>query len=374
MTRGARGLLWLGLVASLAMPAQARQAPGAGPPPSIGNAAWNLRDYASGWTLAEREAGEKTRCGFFELASLGAIFRELEARRLNLDDLVRIPETLAGREPYFFRARARVPLQELLRAQVAAPSPEIADLLAEHVAGGREAFTTLVRRYLVERGFQGLGWDAVGPRGTLKDLTALANDLVRTFPDYYGWFSSRQVTVNGITRYSSNRLLWQNPFVDGLLTANSGATRCLILSAKRDGMRATVALAVTDDEFGPDDAADRLLGYAFSSFSSHRVYRAGDPLLEVGVWMGEQPRVALGLARDVDVVLPRGTVDRLQANLNLSESHQAPLTAGQKLGSLTLLYGEEVVGDYPLVALQAVPVGSWYRQMLDRFRLWIRKD
>jgi D-alanyl-D-alanine carboxypeptidase (penicillin-binding protein 5/6) len=73
---------------------------------------------------------------------------------------------------------------------------------------------------------------------TAADLGRLAAALVRDFPDDYKLYSLREFRYNNITQPNRNRLLWIDPYVDGMKTGHTEAAGwCLIASARRGERR-----------------------------------------------------------------------------------------------------------------------------------------
>ena len=66
----------------------------------------------------------------------------------------------------------------------------------------------------------------------------LAAALIRDYPEFYPIYSQKEFRYNNITQPNRNRLLWTDPFVDGLKTGHTDAAGwCLIASAKRGERR-----------------------------------------------------------------------------------------------------------------------------------------
>ena len=73
----------------------------------------------------------------------------------------------------------------------------------------------------------------------------------------------------------------------------------------------------------------------------------------------------LGISEDVVITLPKGQRDKLKANFELDEQLQAPLSKGQHVGTVYLQLNGEDVASFPLVTLQAVEEGGFFKKMMD---------
>ena len=65
------------------------------------------------------------------------------------------------------------------------------------------------------------------------------------------------------------------------------------------------------------------------------------------------------------VTLPRGQKDELKANFELDQKLQAPLSKGQKVGTVYLQLNGDDVASFPLVTLQAVEEGGFFKKIMD---------
>ena len=71
------------------------------------------------------------------------------------------------------------------------------------------------------------------------------------------------------------------------------------------------------------------------------------------------------------VTVARGRYKELVATTNVMQPVIAPIAAGQQLGEVEIRLGDELIAKQPLIALQSVDEGSWWRQLLDTILMWI---
>ncbi len=79
----------------------------------------------------------------------------------------------------------------------------------------------------------------------------------------------------------------------------------------------------------------------------------------------------LGVAEALWATVPRSRNDGLNARLSLPDAINAPVAAGETLGTLQVVLGEEVVAERPLVALEPVEQGGLFKRLLDTIRQFI---
>src|SRR6185369_7553738 len=144
------------------------------------------------------------------------------------------------------------------------------------------------------------------------DLGRLAAALVRDFPDDYKLYSLREFRYNNVTQANRNRLLWIDPFVDGMKTGHTDAAGwCLIASAKRGERRLVAVVLGAASDAGRAAEAQKLLNYGFQAFDLVQLYPSGKPVVGLRVWKGQANDVAAGFVTDKYVTLPKGKAEKL---------------------------------------------------------------
>jgi serine-type D-Ala-D-Ala carboxypeptidase (penicillin-binding protein 5/6) len=88
------------------------------------------------------------------------------------------------------------------------------------------------------------------------------------------------------------------------------------------------------------------------------------------VWKGATDEVALGLAAPLAVTVQRGRYGQLKPTMDVPKTLIAPIAQGQEIGTVTVALDGEVVARRPLVALQAVEPGGFFRRLWHSLRLW----
>ena len=349
-------------------------------PPAIGAEAYLLQDFHSGQVLAEKNIDARMEpASITKIMTAYAVFKELRAGQLSLDDMVRVSEkawrTQGSR--MFIEVGKQVSVEDLLQGLIIQSGNDASVALAEHVAGSEEAFAGLMNRYARELGMTGThfvnsyGWPHADHYTTARDIAILASQLIEEFPEYYHWYTQRQFTFNGITQHNRNRLLWRDASVDGLKTGHTdSAGYCLVTSAQREDMRLITVVLGTRSEEARAVASQSLLNYGFRFFETHKLYAAGDELTQARVWKGAREQAPLGLGNDLHVTIPRGQYGRLDASMTLDSRILAPVQSGQVLGSVHVRLGERLVAEQPLLALSDVEEGSFWQRLVDEARLY----
>ena len=279
----------------------------------------------------------------------------------------------------FIRVNTKVTIEDLLKGLIIQSGNDAAVALAEHVSGSEENFAQLMNQAAAKLGMKNSHY--VNSTGlphrkhysTAYDITLLSSALIREFPEHYKWYSIKKFTYNGITQQNRNSLLWRDPTVDGIKTGHTNAAGfCLVGSALKDNMRLIATVTGTSSHRVRIRAVSALLKYGYGAYESHLLYAEEKPAVEVEVFKGERDIVPVGIGRDLYVTLPHGTFRKLKADLSVNEVQIAPVAKTQKMGLLKLSLAGKPISEYPLVALDDIPEGAWWQQLLDTVRLWIR--
>jgi D-alanyl-D-alanine carboxypeptidase (penicillin-binding protein 5/6) len=347
--------------------------------PPIAARAYMLVDALSGQALAAGSADER-----FEPASLTklmtayVVFRALRDHKVE-DGQAATPSAKAARaggSRMFIEAGKPVTIGELLRGLIVDSGNDAAIALAEAVAGSEDAFVALMnaaaqRLGLADTHFANAsGMPAPEHYASARDLARLTLALVREFPDRYALFAEKELAYNGIRQSSRNRLLWTDPSVDGLKTGNTQAAGyCVVASALR-GERRLVAVVLGARSEGLRDAeAQKLLNFGFQAYETRRVYAKGKPVAEPAIYKGTRSHVALGFDHDIWLTLPRGGFEGIRAVLETRQPFVAPLAAGEKAGIMKLMRDNAPLAQFPVVALEDVPVAGFLSRGWDTLKL-----
>lgn len=368
----------LGLLTAFAASAQAPLTP-----PAINAKSWLLLDYSTNQLLAANSPDERVEpASLTKLMTAYVVFSALKQKSLTLTQALPVSERAfkASGSRMFIEPKKPVTVDELLRGMIVQSGNDASVALAEAVAGAEETFAQLMNREAKRMGLNGTSFaNATGmpdPRhySTARDLATLATSLIRDFPEQYEhYYSLKEYTYNKITQPNRNRLLWVDPNVDGVKTGHTEAAGyCLIASAKRGSRRLLSVVLGTSSDAQRAQESQKLLNFGFQAYDSVRVAEKGKPLSGVRIWKGEKNEVGAGFLEDFVISLPKGQSERLKLNFVSQQPLLAPISQGQRVGTLRLVVDDKPLGEYPVVAVENVAVAGVFGRAWDTVRLWLQ--
>ncbi len=357
--------------------------------PSVNATSWLLMDYATGQILAASEPEKPVEpASITKVMTSYVVAAEIAAGRISLDDQVIVSENAwrgggggTDGSTSFLPVNSRVKLSDLLHGMIIQSGNDASIALAEHVAGSEAAFADLMNAYAKKLGLNDThyvnahGLSAPGHITTAHDIARLSQALIRDFPQEYSYYAVKEFTFNGIRQYNRNTLLWKDASVDGIKTGHhSAAGYCLAASARQGEQRLISVVMGSSGEKQRAEDSYALLTWGFRFFESHTLYGAGQAVATPRLWKGETDTLALGLSEPLGIVVPRGRYDEVKAEMDLPNPLVAPFAQGQQIGTMRVKLGDTLLAQRPLVALDAVPEGGFFKRIGDGFWLWWESD
>ena len=352
-------------------------------PPDVPARSYVLFDFHSGQVLAERDAQMRAEPASITKVMTDYIaFDELKSGRISLDDQVLISEKAWRTEGSrtFVEVGTRVRLEDLVRGSIIQSGNDATVAIAEHIAGDESVFAELMNRHAQRLGMQNTHYaNATGlPHPelytTAYDIALLAQALIRDFPEGYKLFSEREFTFGTrgeIRQGNRNLLLDLDPTANGINTGHTdSAGYCLAGSSIRDGRRLIAVVMGTSGTRERAQATKALLDYGFRFFETTQLFGPGKPVQTARVWKGLTDTLDVGTLEPVAFSLPRGDGQQLQVEATLDPLLIAPIQKGQTVGSVSVTAAGQTARTLPLVALDDIPAGSWWRRLIDTIRLW----
>ncbi len=339
-------------------------------------------DYHTGTVLVEREPDKRLNpASLTKLMTAYVAGREVNAGNISLDDEVVISRNAWAKNfpdssKMFIEVNKSVTLSDLYRGLVVQSGNDASVAIAEHVAGSEAGFVNLMNSWAKQLGLSNTaftnphGLDSEGLYSTPLDIAKLGQAIIRDLPDIYPMYSETSFTYNGITQYNRNGLLRDRSLnVDGMKTGyTSGAGYSLATSATSGDMRLISVVMGAKSPSIREAESKQLLSYGFRFYDTVMPVSSGEDIATARVWMGNVDNLNVGVDRDVFLTLPKGDVNKLNAEVEYAGDLVAPIEKGQIVGKVLYKVDGDTVKETELVALNAVEKGGLFKQLTDWFK------
>ena len=382
-----RSLALFAAVAPAAFGALAQQVP---QPPEIAARTYMLVDVTANQVLAAKDIDAPVeQASLTKLMTGYLVFDALRAKKVTLDQ--KLPVSVrAWKMPgsrMFIDPKMQVSVDDLLKGMIVQSGNDATVALAEGVGGTYENFVKLMNDQAKALGMNGTSYK--NPEGltepghvtTARDLSVLASRLMKDFPEYMHYYSTKQYSYpgtppsNGTNR---NMLLFRDPTVDGLKTGHTAAAGyCLVATAKRDfpnvGQRRLLSIVLgTASENARANESQKLLNWGYTAFDAVKLFEANTPVATPALWKGTENVLKIGRPEAIVVTVPSGSAGKIKTEVSRPDPLVAPYSKGQAVGSLKVVLGEQTLAEVPLVALEGVEQAGILGRAWDAIRLWIK--
>ncbi len=349
-------------------------------PPQVSASSYVLMDAASGAVIIEHNSHERLPpASLTKMMTAYIVEAEIERGNIRMYDEVDVSVNAwqTGGSKMFIKEGTKVIVEDLLKGVIIQSGNDASIALAEHIAGSEGAFADIMNKQAELLGMKNSNFmNATGlpdeaHYSSAYDMALLARAIINDYPQQYAVYAEKYFTYNNIRQPNRNRLLWRDKSVDGLKTGHTEAAGyCLVASAVRDGMRLISVVMGTSSEEARAKETQKLLNYGFRYYQTHPLYEKDKSLTESTVWGGKQDKINLGVVRPVVLTIPRGNQANLQAELKVDPIIKAPVEIGQEFGRLHVMLDDKLVVDEPLVALESVEEGGFFKRLWHAIKLF----
>lgn len=288
-------------------------------------------------------------------------------------------------------------VQNLLYCMLVVSANEACNILAEAVSGSVSAFVDAMNAKAKELGCENTHF--VNPNGLHAPqhyTSAWDLYLITAAAMQYDGFMTICDTAHVVipaTNMSEERDYWttnhllstwrvigyRDTRAHGIKTGSTDdAGHCLVSSAMHGSLHfiSVILGAERVEEHGVGNIrsfseTSRMFDYGFDNFSYQTAILESEEIQEVPVELSEMDHVTVHPAQDTEVLMPKTlSPEDLERSMELQEVVEAPVAAGQKLGTLTLSYDGITYATVDLLAsfdVEASRIQTLLRDIQDFF-------
>ena len=341
-----------------------------------------LMEASTGKVLQEQNAHTPLApASVTKVMTMLLIMEAIDSGAIRWDDTVTASETAAGKggSQIYLKVGETMSVADMVKSIAVSSANDCACAMAEHIAGSEEAFVDKMNHRAMQLGMEhthfvnctGLDDDpnAKEHLTCAYDIALMSRELLTKHPEIKKYTTIWMDTVRGGTfgLSNTNKLVRFYPGCTGLKTGfTAAAGYCLSASAQRDGVELIAVVmgsATSKDRFA---ACKALLDYGFANFAT--VNPEMETIPEISVTLGQKETVRAVPAEKTALLVDKSQVNKVNIQTETEESVKAPVSKGQRLGTMTIRVGEQVISQIPLVAEESVPKKTWGQLVIEMLK------
>ena len=332
-----------------------------------------LVDYNSGEVLKEDNADEKLPiASMVKMMTLLLTFEEMDKGNLTLDTKITTTENASGMggSQVFIDPYVTYTAEQMIKSVIMASANDASVALAEHISGSEDTFVKKMNERAKALGMTNTlyanctGLPEPEQYSSARDVSILMKELLKH--DIYFNYStiwmdelihqySRKtelVNTNKLTRYYKG-------CDAGKTGSTSEAGYCLCASAKRDDMR--LISVVIGSKTGQDRFSESasLFDYGFANFENKNIISSSTPLGKIEVKRAKINEIEYYAEKPFYGLCKKGETDAFKTEIELDDSISAPIKAGEKIGTITVIKDGQVKEEIAIVVKEDVKVLSY---------------
>ena len=336
--------------------------------PTVAGKSALLMDAATGRVLLEQNPHEKLApASVTKVMTMLLIMEAIDTGKISWNDTVTASEAAAakGGSQVYLKVGETMSVTDMLKSIAVSSANDCACAMAEFIAGSEAAFVELMNRRAEELGMKDTHFvnctglddsdDAKAHRTSAHDIAVMSRQLLKYHPDIKKfttiWMDSVRDGAFGLS--NTNKLIRFYDGATGLKTGfTSGAGYCLSASAARDGMELIAVVMGAEDSKVRFNACKTMLDHGFANYAviTPDLCDAGAVPVVLGKTASVQPR----MAEAPEILIDKAQKGSVSTDIQLEPELPAPVSQGQRLGTMTVRSGEQILREIPLVAAEAV--------------------
>ena len=351
-----------------------------------------LQDFLSGEILYEKEPDRSIYpASMTKIMTSIIAFDLIKSGDLTLDEKFIISEkawrlSTSGYSSMFVMVNDEVSVENLLRGIIVASGNDACVALAEGIAGTEEEFAIMMTSKAQEIGMSNTnfanssGINDPDNYSTVKDIMIMSHYLIKNYPEYYEWFSEKEFTWDRtggdpITQGNRNPLLYKNMGADGIKTGYLAVEKySLASSLERKGRRLIAVASGFETKNSRSRESSKLLTYGLTNFDLVEINKSGEEFDSVDVWLGKKDSVKVYTKEDIYKIIKKGKKKLLKVKMLYEGPVEAPISKAQVLAKLRIIYDDELIDEYDLLAKEQVNKVNIFSRLMKSLNYLIWGD
>ena len=351
-----------------------------------------LQDFLSGEILYEKEPDISIYpASMTKIMTSIIAFDLIKSGDLSLDDNFIVSEkawrlSTAGYSSMFIMVGDEVSVENLLLGIITASGNDACVALAEGIAGTEEEFAILMTAKAKELGMENTnfsnssGINDPDNYSTVRDILIMSRYLIQEHPKFYEWFAIKEFTWNRtggdpITQGNRNPLLYKNLGADGIKTGYLAVEKySLASSLKRNGRRLIAVGSGFETKSSRSRESSKLLTYGLTNFDLVEINRFDKFVGKVDVWLGKENQLDVYVNENIYKTIKKAKKRLLKVAIKYDSPVEAPIKKDDIIGKFRVVYDDELVGEYDLLAARDVDKVNIFSRLIKSLNYLIWGD
>ena len=351
-----------------------------------------LQDYHSGEILYEKDADKSIYpASMTKIMTSIIAFDLIKSGDIKLDEKFIISEkawrlSTSGYSSMFIMVGDEVSVENLLKGIIIASGNDACVALAEGIAGTEEEFAILMTAKAKELDMKNTnfanssGINDSENHSTVRDILKMSKYLIKEHPEFYKWFSEKEFTWDRtggdpISQGNRNPLLYKNLGADGIKTGYLAVEKySLASSVNRNGRRLIAVGSGFESKNARSRESSKLLTYGLTNYDLVNIAKANIPFYKIDVWLGKKDFVIAYSNQDIYKTIKKAKKKLLKVSVKYDGPIEAPVSKNEKIATLKVVYDDELVGEYDLLASEEIKKVNFFSKLLKSLNYLIWGD
>ena len=351
-----------------------------------------LQDFLSGEILYEKEPDRSIYpASMTKIMTSIIAFDLIKSGDLSLDEKFIVSEkawrlSTSGYSSMFIMVGDEVSVEDLLYGIIIASGNDACIALAEGIAGTEEEFAILMTAKAKEIGMENTnfsnssGINDPDNYSTVRDILKMSHYLIKEHPEYYEWFSIKEFSWDRtggdpITQGNRNPLLYKNLGADGIKTGYLAVEKySLASSLERNGRRLIAVGSGFETKNSRSRESSKLLTYGLTNFDLIEINKSEKTIAKVDVWLGKDQQVGVYVKENIYKTIKKAKKKLLKVSIIYEGPIEAPIKKDDKVGKYKVVYNDELIGEYDLLAIKDVEKVNIFSRLIKSLNYLIWGD
>ena len=351
-----------------------------------------LQDYLSGEILYEKDPDHSIHpASMTKIMTAIVAFDLIKSGNIKLEDKFTVSENAwrlssAGYSSMFIMVGDEITVDNLLKGIIISSGNDACVALAEGIAGTEEEFAVMMTEKAKEIGMENTnfanssGINHPDNVSTVRDVMIMSNYLIKNHPEFYKLFAEKEFTWNRtggdpITQGNRNPLLYKNMGVDGVKTGYLAVEKySLSSSIVRNGRRLIAVGSGFESRNSRSRESSKLLTYGLTNFDLVEIAKANESIDNLDVWLGKEKTISVYAKNDIYKTIQKAKKNLLKVSLKYDGPIEAPIAKDQIVAKLRVIYDQELVGEYDLLAAKDVKKVNFFTRLMKSLNYLIWGD